>query len=71
MIKFDVGGGAGFLAAEEVLAVARPYLGTMHSGPSDWDPVGSRSDLFANFSDEADHVDPGDPWQFTNFLVDR
>ncbi len=53
---------------EEVLAVAKRYLGTLHSGPSDWDPVSSRRDLFSRFSDEADHVDASDPWQFSNFL---
>lgn len=52
----------------EVLGVAERYLGTLHSGPSDWDPVSSRRDLFAKFSDEADHVRPDDPWQFANFL---
>lgn len=55
---------------DAVLDVARPYLGTMHSGPSDWNPVRSRRDLFAKFSDEASHVDAEDPWQFANFLVD-
>ena len=55
---------------ETVLGTARKYLGTLHSGPADWDPVSSRRDLFANFSDEANHVDATDPWQFTNFLVD-
>jgi len=54
---------------QDVLAVAGRYLGTMHSGPSDWDPVSSRNDLFASFSDEANAVDATDPWQFTNFLV--
>ena len=54
---------------EDVLRVANRYLGTLHSGPADWDPVSSRRDLFANFSNEADHVDNTDPWQFTNFLV--
>ena len=54
---------------DELLAVARPYLGSMHSGPSDWDPVTPRRDLFARFSDEADYVDATDPWQFTNFLI--
>jgi len=52
----------------EVLGVAQRYLGTLHSGPSDWDPVSSRRDLFARFSDEADHVRHDDPWQFANFL---
>ncbi len=54
---------------DEVLSVANRYLGTLHSGPADWDPVSSRRDLFAKFSDEAHHVDHDDPWQFTNFLV--
>ncbi len=54
---------------EDVLTVAKRYLGTFHSGPSDWDPVTTRRDLFANFSDEAAHVDHSDPWQFTNFLI--
>ena len=54
---------------EAVLKVARPYLGTMFSGPSEWDPVSSRRDLFAEFSDEGSEVDHTDPWQFTNFLV--
>lgn len=54
---------------EAVLSVANPYLGTLHSGPSDWDPVSSRRDLFAKFSDEASQVDTSDPWQFTNFLI--
>ena len=53
----------------DILRVAGAYLGTMHSGPSDWDPVSSRRDLFAAFSDEASTVDPTDPWQFTNFLI--
>jgi homospermidine synthase len=53
----------------EVLKVASHYLGTLHSAPVDWDPVTTRNDLFPTFADEADHVDRGDPWQFTNFLV--
>ena len=53
----------------ELLAVARKYLGTLHSGASDWDPVSTRRDLFAQFSDEASRVDTSDPWQFNNFLI--
>jgi len=52
----------------DVLGVASRYLGELHSGPADWDPVSGRRDLFANFSDEADHVRTDDPWQFANFL---
>ena len=56
---------------DDVLKVSNRYLGTLHSGPADWDPVSSRRDLFAKFSNEAQHVDHDDPWQFTNFLVDH
>ena len=56
-------------AGDTLEQLARRYLGELHSGPSDWDPVSSRRDLFARFSDEAQHVDHDDPWQFTNFLV--
>ena len=54
---------------ETVLGVADRYLGTQHSAASDWDPVSTRNDFFANFSDEASFVDHDDPWQFTNFLI--
>ena len=54
---------------QEVLHVACPYLGAMHSGPADWDPLTSRNDLFPMFSADADRLDHTDPWQFTNFLV--
>jgi homospermidine synthase len=53
----------------EVLGTARPYLGTMHSGPIDWTPLSQRRDLFAKYGSEGDEIDPSDPWQFTNFLV--
>ena len=52
-----------------ILGTATPYLGTMHSAPSAWDPLSSRRDLFGAFSDETAPLDPTDPWQFTNFLV--
>lgn len=51
----------------DVLDVARPYLGSWHSGPIDWDPLSTRRELFAEFTPVAG--DPGDPWQFANFLV--
>jgi homospermidine synthase len=53
----------------EVLKVASRYLGTMHSGAVEWDPVTTRNDLFPTFADDADRVDRDDPWQFTNFVV--
>ena len=54
----------------DVLKVANRYLGTMHSGAADWDPLTTRNDLFADFSNEGDGLDHDDPWQFCNFLVD-
>ncbi len=54
---------------EEVLGVAGKYLGTMHSGPTDWTPLHGRNDLFPVFGDESDGLDRNDPWQFANFLV--
>ena len=53
----------------DVLKVASRYLGTIHSAPADWDPLTTRHDLFPTFADDADRLDLGDPWQFTNFLV--
>ena len=52
---------------QEVLAVARPYLGTQWSGPIDWDPLMHRNELYAGFDGRV--FDEGDPWQFTNFLL--
>ena len=54
---------------EQVLAVARKYLGTLHSGPTDWTPLRDRNDLFPVFGDESDGLNLSDPWQFDNFLV--
>ena len=53
----------------EVLEVATPYLGTMHSAATDWDPLTTRNDLFPTFANDADLIDRDDPWQFSNFLV--
>jgi homospermidine synthase len=53
----------------EVLKVASPYLGTMHSAASNWDPLTTRNDLFPTFADDTDRLDLDDPWQFGNFLV--
>ena len=54
---------------ETLLATARPYLGTMFSGPIDWDPLSTRVPVFPGFSDEGARLDHSDPWQFCNFLV--
>ena len=47
-----------------VLGIARPYLGELLGVRGDWDPLRDRGRLFA------EALDPDDPWQFTNFLVD-
>jgi homospermidine synthase len=52
-----------------VLDHAAKYLGTQHSGPSDWNPVSSRNDVFGRFGNELDVINHDDPWQFTNFLT--
>jgi homospermidine synthase len=51
----------------EVLKVAVPYLGSMWSGPLDWDPVSAHADWFDQWAGRKLECD--DPWQFTNFLV--
>jgi homospermidine synthase len=51
----------------DVLDVAMPYVGTLWSGPLDWDPVTTHSDWFDRWSGR--ELDHDDPWQFTNFLV--
>ncbi len=51
------------LPHEEVMEVARPYLGEMVGVFGDWTPLRDRSALFG-----AD-IDAGDPWQFKNFRV--
>ena len=52
---------------EEVLGVAKPYLGELWSGPLDWDPLSTRFDVFSRYAHR--DRDQSDPWQFANFLV--
>ena len=51
------------LDLEEVMPVARPYLGEMAGVYDDWTPLRDRSPLFPG------DADPDDPWQFRNFRV--
>ncbi len=51
----------------DVLAVARPYVGTTWSGPIDWDPLSTHTDWFDRYSGRV--LDRDDPWQFTNFHI--
>jgi len=52
------------LPHEEILAIARPYLGPMVSAPTDWTPLKDRRPLF-----DEPWVDQDDPWQFANFMI--
>jgi len=52
------------LPHDEILAIARPWLGPMVSTPTDWSPLKQRADLF-----EEPWVDRDDPWQFANFRI--
>ena len=54
---------------QEILKVAEKYLGTLHSGPTDWTPLRDRNDLFPVFGNESDGLNLDDPWQFENFLI--
>jgi homospermidine synthase len=49
----------------DVVAVAKPYVGTTWSGPLDWDPVSTKADWFDRWSGRT--LDTDDVWQFTNF----
>ncbi len=48
---------------EEILRVAKPYLGVMVGEYSNWTPLREHSDYFKKDIDETD------PWQFKNFRV--
>jgi homospermidine synthase len=51
------------LPYDEMLALAKPYLGTVTGVYSDWTPLAHRESLFE------EELDKGDPWQFINFRV--
>lgn len=52
------------LPTDEVLAVARPWLGRLVSRRSDFSPLTGRRVLF-----DEPHLDHADPWQFANFIA--
>jgi homospermidine synthase len=52
------------LPHQEVLDMARPWLGTMASRATDWNPLATAARFFPEPG-----RDPDDPWQFGNFLV--
>jgi homospermidine synthase len=47
-----------------ILDYARPYLGTLISVPTDWNPLREARRLY-----EEPFMDLESPWQFNNFLV--
>lgn len=47
----------------EILATARPYLGTLFGTDTDWTPLHGRQVLFPQ------DADMDDPWQFKNFRI--
>jgi homospermidine synthase len=55
------------LPHEYVLKVAKPYLGKYISRASDWTPLKHYKNAFEGHNDP--NIDPGDPWQFKNFLI--
>lgn len=52
---------------EDVLEVAKPYLGSYFSEAVEWNPLKNRNPLFDRFNPPLLVHD--DPWQFANFLV--
>lgn len=55
------------LPHDEVLEVAKPYLGPMPSLHADWTPLKHWNDPFEHFGRPRPH--PDDVWQFDTFLV--
>ncbi|MEI7966706.1 MAG: homospermidine synthase, partial [Actinomycetota bacterium] len=54
---------------KKVLDATRPYIGPIHSAPSDWTPLKNRNDLFPGYGNDTSLLDHADPWQFANFLA--
>ncbi len=55
------------LPHDYVLGIAKPYLGTFLSVPSDWTPLMHYTNAFKGYNKPA--LDKSDPWQFKNFLI--
>ena len=55
------------LPHQYVLKVAKPYLGKWISKPTDWTPLKHYTNTFPGHNNP--QIDPGDPWQFKNFLI--
>lgn len=57
------------LPYEHILATASPYLGSVVSQQSDWNPLKNRNDLFHKFNDRSKKPSEADMWQFSSFLI--
>jgi homospermidine synthase len=55
------------LPHEDILKIAKPYLGTFISQPFDWHPLKNYYNEFQTYN--RPHIDTTDVWQFTNFLI--
>ncbi len=55
------------LPHDDILRIAKPYLGKFISMPSEWTPLAHCGDSFQRYSHPS--LDRADPWQFKNFLV--
>jgi homospermidine synthase len=55
------------LPPQYVLKVSKPYLGKWISKPTDWTPLKHYTNTFPGHNNP--QIDPGDPWQFKNFLI--
>ncbi len=60
------------LPHEFVLGIARPYLGTFRSGPTDWSPNVSVLGNVGECHEKATEIEgaTNDHWQFGNFLIE-
>ena len=55
------------LPYDYVLKIAKPWLGKLHSEPSDWTPLKHYANAFRGYNNPCS--DRKDPWQFKNFLL--
>ncbi len=55
------------LPHDEILKVAKPYLGPFVSKPTDWTPIKNRVNLFTNYNGHPPTDE--DVWQFVTFLI--
>jgi homospermidine synthase len=55
------------LPHDYILDISKPYLGKFISTAADWTPLQSFTNVFEDYTRPS--IDPTDPWQFKNFLV--